>query len=154
MKKAINLEKVIKLSNSTWLKCYNEKRFPDKYNEAKTALDEALKPIDESIKAVEGRASARTITAREMLDAVKRLEDKLSIPKKYMVGTKAVIDVNAQDFPSAYKYTPMSTIFEMERRPTGWFVTGIRRSSCHKDRYQVTLSDEAKKAILENYARF
>ena len=154
MKKAINIEKVIKLSESAWLKEYNKKKYPDQYTEAKTALDEAFKPIDEVIKSVEGRASARTLKACEIVDAIKRLENELGIAKKDMIGIRAIVDVNAQTFPNAYKFTPMSTVFAVERRKSGWFVTDIYRAECRKQRYYVTLTEEAKKAIVDKYARF
>lgn len=154
MKKAINIEKVIKLSESAWLKEYNRKKYPDLYTEAKTALDEALKPIDEIIQSVEGRSSARTLKAWEIIEAIKRLEHELGIAKKDMIGIKASVDINAQTFPNAYKYTPMSTVFCIERRKSGWFVTNILRAECRKHRYNVTLTDEAKKAIVDKYARF
>ena len=156
MKKAINLTKVIKASENEHL---NLKRDLSNINEerhinALAVYNAAAEPISAEIRAAEGRASERTLTVREIIDAVERIETKLSIPKKHLVGVKASVDVNAQTFPKAYKYTPMSTIFEVEYRSSGWFLTNIRRGECRKQRFCLTLTPESEKAIVEQYRRF
>ena len=132
MKKAINIDKAL--------------RHP---------TPEIMQTITAEIEAAEGRAYERTLTAREIIDSLTRLERRLNIPRKYMVGIKVKIDVNAQKFPSAYKYTPMSTVFFAEYRKSGWFLTSVQRRSCGSKEYQITLTPEAENAILDlNYRIF
>lgn len=156
MKKAINLTKVIKAIENHWLDNWKMSELNDeRHLNALAVYNSAKEPIEAEIKAAQGRASVRTLTVREIVDAVKRIETELRIPKKYLVGVKATVDVNAQTFPNAYEYTPMSTIFECEYRKSGWFVTNIRRGECRKQRFCLSLTPDAEREIIEqNYRRF
>lgn len=106
--------------------------------------------IDAAIKTAEGRASARTITADCILRSVQKITSRLSIPKKAMVGITATIDINAQDFPNAYKYTPESTIITVEYTRSGWTLTDIYRDRTRRASRAVVmfLPEQAKEAIL------
>lgn len=108
--------------------------------------------INEAIKKAEGRATARTVTAKDILKAVEDLEHKLGILKKDMEGITAVIDVNAQDFPRAYKYTPDSTIVEIVRKKSGWSLVDVERdwTRSTKHKYAVKLTPEAEQAIIDS----
>lgn len=86
-----------------------------------------LAKIDETIKAVEGRSSARTITAEKILNEVLRVEKEIRIPKKALTGVEIDLDLNAQDFPRAYKYVPMSTHITLVRSASSWTITSIWR---------------------------
>lgn len=112
--------------------------------------------IEAIIKATEGRATARTVTFRGMIKSLEILEESLGICKKDMVGITANIDTNAQDFPNAYKYTPMSTHFTVIRKASGWDLVSVSRDTTRrrKHRFHVTLTDEAKKAIIETKTAF
>ena len=114
-----------------------------------------IERINQEIKGAEGRASARCITASDIMDAVQSITAHLRIPKKSMVGITAYVDVNAQDFPSAYKYTPESTLVALEYTRSGWAITGIERDVTHRASQAVSieLTDEAKKAVLEAASR-
>ena len=107
--------------------------------------------IDEAIAAIQGKATARTISAADVIQATAEIERRLDICKKDMTGIIARVDIHAQDFPSAYKYTPYSTHFEIERGPAAWYVTEIRRGICIRVKYSLTLTDTAKTAIVKRF---
>ena len=101
----------------------------------------------------EGRAKVRTLTYEDMERAIKKIENKLEIPKKHMIGIKADCDMNAQSFPRAYKYTPESTQFGLEYTSSGWKVTWIRRDVCwnvSSKHIKLYLTDDAKEAIAKS----
>lgn len=52
--------------------------------------------INQFIAESEGRARERKITYRDLEEAVKTVERKLNIPKKYMEGIEVDVDINAQ----------------------------------------------------------
>ena len=116
-------------------------------------LEEASRKLSDAIAEAEGRATVRTITAREVIEAVSEIDRKLNITKKAKEGVMAWIDPNAQKFPNAYKWTPVSTHVKLEFRG-GWKVTRIERSRCDKTRCILTLTPDAEQAILDNYRRF
>lgn len=109
-----------------------------------------------AIKTAEGRATARTITAADIMDALETIEERLGIPKAHMIGITAEVDVNAQTFPNAYKYRPESTQFEAKRTASGWKVVNIYRGTTHgpSTRYSLTLTDKARESIIESREHF
>ena len=112
--------------------------------------------IEAIIKAAEGRATARTISFWGMIGFLEILEESLGICKKDMVGITADIDINAQDFPNAYKYTPTSTHFTVVRKASGWDLVSVSRDTTRRrgHRFHVTLTDEAKEAIIKTKMAF
>lgn len=112
--------------------------------------------IEAMIKAAEGRATMRTITFENIVDAIARIEKKLDIPKTKMTGIRADVDVNAQNFPNAYQYRAESTQFYMIRKASGWDLTEVTRYYTRRAGHQIqlVLTDEAKEAILERCADF
>ena len=112
--------------------------------------------IEKIIKEAEGRATARTIDYGSMSMAIDRLEESLGIPKKHMIGIVADIDVNAQDFPRAYKYTPESTHFRVIRKQSGWDLERVYRDRTRRynHEFHVTLTEQAKEAIIESKSSF
>lgn len=102
------------------------------------------------LKETEGRASARTIYTWSIVEEAEWILSNVNIPRKRMEGCKATVDINAQDFPKAYRYTPESTVFDLEFGKAGAvFVTDIRRDRCTTRKYKITYTDDAKKAIIE-----
>lgn len=90
--------------------------------------------LSAAIEAAEGtRVNARTITAEDVIRSVEKIEKRLRylLPKKGWKGLKFNVDPHAQQFPAAYKGTPQSTQFRVERGATGWFVTAIWRWQCN-----------------------
>jgi hypothetical protein len=59
-------------------------------------------------------------------------------------------------FPNAYKWSPDSTQFRIERFASGWFVTDIQRMYCSEKMvtFAGILTDEQKKAIVQNFKNF
>jgi len=102
-----------------------------------------------AIKAAEGRATARTIDVNDLIEALVEIDSYLSISKKAMKGTTVSIDCNAQKFPSAYKWTPESTIFYAEFGVSGWSVIEIEREQSRTKKYRLTMSETAKAEYLK-----
>lgn len=118
--------------------------------------EELAKPAAAAIMAAEKRSRVRTITVGDMLKALDEIEQKLDIPRKSMVGIIAEVDVHAQHFPSAYKGRPESTQFRAEFRRDHWVLTDVRRDDVKapSSRHSVTLTDEAKRAIIARHESF
>lgn len=164
--KAINVTKIMKAIEAQ-KDAQNGLDYAVKYGRKKSTIDELtairdtkceaasklLAVLSDAIKEAEGRASARCITATDIIDELTAVERGLRIPKKSTVGVSVVVDANAQDFPNAYKYTPTSTWFRAEYTSTGWKVTDIYRGETarYNAKYRIKLTDEAKTRIIENY---
>lgn len=112
--------------------------------------------INAAIKEAEGRASVRTVTFTEVMKSVKHIETVLGIPKAKMVGIIADVDYHAQNFPNAYKCTPESTHFCMERTKSGWVLYSVSRETTRRmtHGYRLTLTETAKAAIIESMKEF
>lgn len=123
---------------------------------AKQILNDTTGKLSDAIKAAEGRAKERTADAVGILSAIGEIEKRLNITKKSLDGVKITVDINAQDFPRAYKYTPNSTIFEAVFRGGKWRITDIYRSRTHAAGRGtvVQLTEAAKAAIIANFAQF
>ena len=112
---------------------------------------ENAEKINEMIAKEEGKARSRTIIAADIFRTIDTIEKRLDIPKKYLVGIVARLDLNAQDFPKAYKYTPYSTHATIERRPAGWYLVYVWRDICKDKRIILELPEEAKQKIIAKY---
>lgn len=75
------------------------------------------------------RIKARTITIRDILDALAHLTYWMETftTATDAVGTEVTIDVNARTFPHAYKGSPESTLFDAKYTSSGWKITRIYR---------------------------
>lgn len=119
------------------------------------AYTAATAPLTEAIKAAEGRATARTITAGNILDTLDYIERELKISKKAMNGIHIRADINAQKFPGAYKYIPESTHFQATYKNGSWRITSITREVCRQGMHiEVTHTEESRKAILDRMSKF
>lgn len=108
------------------------------------------------LAAVQSRATARTITPAGMVNALAAVEKRLGISKKALEGCRVDVDINAQTFPRAYKYTAESTHFSAVYMRGGWRVTYVGRNKCKgpSRRYVVDLTDAAKAAIIDRCIAF
>lgn len=93
---------------------------------AATNTDKINAILDE----VNGRASDHTYCNFYDFEAdagnmIKKIETILG-GKKYCVGAKFSIE-SGNSVKSAYRYTRIGTRISLERRASGWFVTGIER---------------------------
>lgn len=106
--------------------------------------------LENAIKAAEGRATARTVTVRD----IKKVLDKVGvgITKKALHGTKVLYN-GAEHFPNAYRYRPESTHWEAEYSHGKWYVTSIHRAECPNRtswNTEIQYSPEARRELLEN----
>ena len=108
--------------------------------------------INATIKTAEGRATARTITAKMIMDRLA----KIKVPKNRLDGTMLVYD-GAEHFPSAYRYRPESTHFKAENRKGKWYLVDVYRDTC-PNRYSydtsIQYSEAAKEWIIEQASKF
>lgn len=109
--------------------------------------------IEQAIKEAEGKATARTIDYSHIEHFIKRIEKRLNIPKKSMRGIVANVDYWADNFPSAYSYTPYSTNFIIEKVSTGWALVDVYRERTRRITQEciLSLTEEAKEAIIASY---
>jgi hypothetical protein len=107
-----------------------------------------------AINDAQARASVRTIVAADVEWAIGGIEQRLKglMYKKDWAGLVFDCDMNAQEFPGAYKGTPESTHFTLERGATGWFVTAIYRGECRRPTQRITCRNIA--AYAEKIAEF
>lgn len=118
--------------------------------------DKNMDKLNAAIKEAEGKAPARTITAMTIKWAVTAVEQTLNIPKKHMEGIRVRCDLHAQKYPNAYKYTPESTQFVLERIHGAWYVTKIERyrTGTTEKKFMLGLTEDAKKALIERFEWF
>ena len=106
------------------------------------------------LNALQDRCNARIVSGYEIFKAILEYENRLSrfLSYKDMKGASVEIDLNAQTFPNAYKYTPHSTVVKIEcSAPRSWTILSIKRGITQKDVYECKkFSDLQKSQILEN----
>ena len=124
---------------------------------AKEAFTAATAKIDEAIRKAEGRSTARTITSRELLEHLSCMQSWLQgIPMTAMEGVSVSVDLNAQDFPRAYKYTPESTWFDAGYNKGSWHLYDLYRyrTAASKHGTNIDLPEATKKAVLAKIQTF
>jgi len=101
-------------------------------------------------------ARVRTITAEDICDDLSEVETHLRISKSAMKGVTVTINHHAQTFPNAYKRkgNPESTYFTAEHNGKNWRLTGIYRDTCLATKARISLTDEAKAAVIRNAETF
>jgi hypothetical protein len=107
--------------------------------------------IEEALKAVNGRAQSFTVQRYSEVEAVmRRVEDRLAmLPKSERVGATAAY-TPAGPSANAYKYRAASTQLSMERRATGWFLTGVEATEVFPrqgERLTVAISESQRDEI-------
>lgn len=103
------------------------------------------------IEEAEGRAKVRRITYNEMLSILDKVETHVRrfSTRADMVGTKVFVDINAQRFSKAYKYTPDSTHFNAVFTPNGWKITKVSRGTCGTHLFDLELTEATKKHMAD-----
>lgn len=106
------------------------------------------------IEAAEGRATARTITPKDITEALEQITERVLLlsTRKDATGTTIEADPNAQQFPNAYKYIPESTHFTAELKAAGWKVTRVFRSRCWSTTAAVITFTPASVANMATHA--
>jgi len=126
----------------------------------KTRIDSANKEsLEKAIDAVQVGAKVRWADATDLLEAIVSIQNKLEmkgLPKKLWTGLRFRINPNHQSFPGAYKYTPMATLFTVERFASGWFLTYVGRDECSNIYIKMisTCTEEQNTALLNAAKRF
>ena len=127
----------------------------ERMHEAEKEFEEIAKGLTSAILEAEGKAKVRTITSKEICEAITNLEDRLyHITKKALTDTTFGYDCNAQPFPKAYKYTPESTLFRAKFDGREWRILYIGRNTCDKKQCHISLSDTAREALLNKITDF
>ena len=113
--------------------------------------------IEKALDEVQGRCKARLSTYEDILSELKAVDEQFSkvCTKKAFEGTEVLIDVNAQDFPNAYKFSAQSTQFRAVYLKGKWRLAYIGRDFCrsYAQRWEVSLSETAKQCILKSYSK-
>lgn len=114
-----------------------------------------LERIQTRLDEAQAKSRVRNITAREMLDAVNEITEKLGIAKTDMEGIIAFVDLNARNFPNAYRGQPESTHFNAIFQNGSWRYLAAQRDYTHREskRVQLHFPAQAKEAILAKAAR-
>lgn len=142
-------------SNRDWHTEMDQSNANAAYDAAQTAYEaEADRVLSAALDEAQGRAKVRTIKTTDIISALAEIEDTLSIRKKAMDGIRVEVDLNAQDFPNAYKYRPESTIFSALYKNGAWRVTDIGRYPTHRAscRISVIHTDASKNALIERFS--
>lgn len=118
----------------------------DDYKAKHEALAKEKHKVYDKLEAIiakaEGKARERTLTVDELFKALDEIDSYCAQlgTVKDLIGTKVEVNINAQTFPSAYKYTPMSTWFTVERKSSGWDLISVTRDICRATGYYFTWS--------------
>lgn len=114
---------------------------------------EALGILNDLITEAEGKTTARTVCASDIISVCRKIENNVPT-KTALEGTKAYYD-GGEKFPNAYKYTPQSTHFCVEFKNRKWWLTDIGRDICPNRTYsgRVIYSDAAIDAIIEKMSK-
>lgn len=159
--KAINLSKLIKLDDEMTVLLRKKTRaevqhdrvtaekLAEQWSEKWAEFLEKAQPLNDAIIAAEGKARIRTITADDVVKAVKLFPACVKV--KNSVGCHILsVDPNAQAFAESYNGRPESTKFDLVRRPSGWFVERIRRDTCTPNRGRITFTEGAMVDIIKD----
>lgn len=114
--------------------------------------ENAMQKINEELDIIQAKSRVRTITAKDVKEWLEHVERTLSITKKALDGVKVIIDPNAQEFPSAYKYTPESTQFTATFKNGSWRIENIERARCGKIHCRIIHTEESRAAIIERFS--
>lgn len=115
--------------------------------------EENINRIAEILNEVQKRSRVRCVTPQEIIDTCNNVFRELNITKKALEGCMFTADLNAQDFPSAYKYTPESTLFTAVYKRGSWYLSSVRRDTTRRasQKVKMMLTDSAKTALLSKY---
>lgn len=99
----------------------------------KIIVDEKHKSkIEQYIESEQKTYKTRTIDYLDIKTAISAIENSLNkIPKKYWENCRWFVLPSQEKFPNAYKYKPMGTGFELERKSNKWYLLGIERRGCN-----------------------
>lgn len=114
---------------------------------------ENTEKIQRAIDEAEGKARERKVTAKQLIACAEKLDKKLGIAPAHLKGVTARVDINAQDFPNAYKYIPESTVATFEHTGRAWALIDVKRdrTDIASKAVRFTLTDEAREWIVKRF---
>lgn len=114
---------------------------------------ENVEKIQKAINEAEGKARERKVTAKQLIACAEKLDKKLGIAPAHLKGVTARVDINAQDFPNAYKYTPESTVATLEHTGRAWALIDVKRdrTDIASKAVRFTLTEEAREWIVKRF---
>jgi hypothetical protein len=121
---------------------------------AKAAVKNASAKLQTVLDEVQKRTTARNISVMDICEAIYKIDQRISIPKKYKKGVWFWYDCNAQTFPGAYKYTPESTAFKATFNGSEWIIEAVFRAVCTNKTCKVELTEEAKEKLISEITYF
>ena len=96
----------------------------------------------------------RCINADTVYTWMRRIEETYAIiPMRAQRGITVTVNPAHERMPGAYRGIPMATHFVVERRPDGWALTEIYRTSAETPQSVAVLPAEAQAAIVRVYTR-
>ncbi len=111
------------------------------------------KVFRKELDAIQQRCTVRTIDADDLFKMIVVYEKSLAhfLSYKDMKDAAVEIDLNAQEFPNAYKYTPYSTVAKVKcSGPRSWVILSVKRDITQSRIYECkTFTDLQKMKILE-----
>lgn len=108
----------------------------------------ADKKLQDALDAVQKLSKTRTVTVQDIRNTL----DRIPVLKAHLDGTTVYWD-GAEQFPGAYRYTPMSTHWTAQNIKGRWYITDICRAECPNRssfRGLVEYSEDAKKWIIDH----
>lgn len=131
----------------------DSQQFKDRLAELQAASESyPYTEIAEAAEAVEKRCTVRTLDAEYAVFMIAELHNK-GIKGKRFAGIEVRFNPCAQKFPNAYKGIPESTQFDVVYDGRAWKITQIFRYICDNTRCRILWTDEAKKAVIEDFSK-
>lgn len=113
--------------------------------------------IEKALNEVQKRCTTRAINYFDIVHELKAVINQLCFvcTKKGLENTSVLIDVNGQNFPNAYKFSPESTQFGAIYLKGKWRLVYVGRDYCksYAQRWNIYLSETAKQNILDSYSK-
>ena len=114
---------------------------------------ENAEKIQKVIDEAEGKSRERKVTAEKLIACAEKMDKKLGIAPAHLKGVTARVDINAQDFPNAYKYIPESTVATFEHTGRAWALIDVKRdrTDIASKAVRFNLTDEAREWIVKRF---
>lgn len=118
---------------------------------------DAIVAMKRDFAAINGRASAHTMTPEAVLAVAERAEAELTsrgLTKRDMIGITVQYSPEMPEAKcAAYgTYDVVSTVIELERRPSGWFLTNYEKKtlkSYYKENLTYCITAEQREKLVE-----
>ena len=105
--------------------------------------------INAALSEIEGRATARTLDADDLIEIAERSEKEVAartfLPKSHQTGAVVTYRMGL-NLPNRYRYAPEYTEVTLGRRKSGWFLLSARRvrgNVKQAEYFAISLSQEA-----------